>query len=225
MMFSALDRQSYRGDDDQRTIALRALFHDLANQLATLSCLVEGLEADPGLPASARRQVAVLRTQTVRMLELLRRAVVERPQPEFVPIRPLIREVVSAANARNEAVVTFCTGDEQWLHTHPSAVWHVLDNIVENAARAAGPGGRVEVSLHRENHNAVIEVADDGPGFGNAPPGAASLGLVIAVSLARQCDGHVEVLPDPHRTRVRLEFPSLQHDEPSGSRHHQGKRE
>ena len=42
-------------------------------------------------------------------------------------------------------------------------------NLVDNAVRAAGPDGRVEVAVRREGSRAVLEVSDDGPGFGRMP--------------------------------------------------------
>jgi C4-dicarboxylate-specific signal transduction histidine kinase len=39
-------------------------------------------------------------------------------------------------------------------------------NLIENAARAVGPGGRLEVRVIRRRDEVVLEVADSGPGFG-----------------------------------------------------------
>ena len=71
-------------------------------------------------------------------------------------------------------------------------LWRVLSNLVDNAVRAAGPQGRVTVAV-RQEENAVVEVADDGPGFGAAPKGEASLGLDVVISLLEASGGTLEV--------------------------------
>ena len=55
---------------------------------------------------------------------------------------------------------------------------------------------------------AVVEVTDDGPGFGNGPPGTASLGLGVVSSLLESCGGRIEVqAPEAGGARVRLIIP------------------
>ncbi len=91
----------------------------------------------------------------------------------------------------------------------PAAVlWRVLSNVVDNAARAVGPAGRVEVAILR-GKQAVIEVTDDGPGFGNGPAGMASLGLRVAGALLASCGGQLEVAaPVAGGTQVRIVLPT-----------------
>lgn len=152
----------------------------------------------------------MMRTQTTRMLGLLRDSVDREPRPEVVEVRALVNEIVSVTNAGHQATVTFRPGPRRWLCTHPAALWRAVANVVDNAGRAAGPAGEVEISLHDGASLVVIEVVDDGPGFGNAPAGSASLGLGITASLAAQCGGTVQVLPAlPHGVRVRLQFRDL----------------
>lgn len=194
----------------RRVAEIRELCHDLGNQLATLSCLVEALDSDPELSEKSRHHIAALRTQTTRMLQLLQHALARHPLAERISVRPLIHDVVAAANARHDADVTLLPGAQQWLTTYPAALWRIVDNVVDNAARAAGPAGRVEISVHREQHTVVIEIADNGPGFSKGSAGTAALGLIIATSLASQCDGHIIVLPErPRGTRIRLQFQGI----------------
>ncbi len=40
-------------------------------------------------------------------------------------------------------------------------------NLIDNATRATADGGRVDVRVWAEDRKAVLEVADDGPGFGH----------------------------------------------------------
>lgn len=171
--------------------------------------MLESVDEDV-LSSATRCQIALMRTQTARMLTLLRDSVDRELQPEQVEVRALVDEIVSVANARRQATVTVQHGHERWLRTHPAALWRAVANVVDNAVRAAGPAGEIEISVHDQFTGVVIEVVDNGPGFGNAPAGTASLGLGITKSLARQCGGNAEVLSvHPHGVRVRLEFRDL----------------
>ena len=75
-------------------------------------------------------------------------------------------------------------------------LWRVLTNVVDNAARAAGPAGRVELTvgmLAEPPPRAFLQVQDNGPGFGHGPPGATSLGLGVVTRLLESCSGSMEV--------------------------------
>jgi signal transduction histidine kinase len=69
-----------------------------------------------------------------------------------------------------------------------------LNNLLENATRAAGPDGTVAISVGRRGQSLRIDVEDSGPGFGAGPTGTAGLGLVIVESLVRTHGGHLEIL-------------------------------
>lgn len=196
--------------DCQDAAELRALFHDLGNHLVTFSCMLETVDRGPGRSQISHRQVSLMRTQTARMLDLLREAVDQDRQPENIAVRVMINEIVCMANTRRQATVILREGQERRLYTHPAALWRIVANVVDNAVRAAGPAGRVEISVHDRPPHLVIEVADNGPGFGKVRSGVASLGLGIAASLTRKCDGEIQMLPVyPHGVRVHLKFRDL----------------
>jgi signal transduction histidine kinase len=50
----------------------------------------------------------------------------------------------------------------------PTRLTQVLGNLVGNAARYSAPGGLVRVTAEREGDQAVLRVADSGPGFSGA---------------------------------------------------------
>ena len=65
-------------------------------------------------------------------------------------------------------------------------------NLVDNAVRAAGPHGRVEVAVRREGSRAVLEVSDDGPGFGRVPT-QQGLGLITVRRFVSRVRGSLDV--------------------------------
>jgi len=52
-------------------------------------------------------------------------------------------------------------------------------NLIDNATRAAGAGGRVTVDVRRVGERLVLSVEDDGPGFGLIES-RSRLGLAVA---------------------------------------------
>ena len=81
-------------------------------------------------------------------------------------------------------------------------------NVVDNAARAAGRAGSVTMAV-RQDGGPVIEVADNGPGFGAGPPGTASLGLGVVRSLLEACGGSLAIeVPPRGGTTVRVTLPA-----------------
>ncbi|TCL84298.1 signal transduction histidine kinase [Curtobacterium sp. PhB142] len=90
----------------------------------------------------------------------------------------------------------------------------VVGNLVDNAARAAGPAGRIVVSLDDPGAGSVVRVADDGPGIPtqdrarvfdrlvrleaarDARSGGAGLGLPIARGIAEAHGGSLQHADD-----------------------------
>ncbi|MFP5406494.1 MAG: ATP-binding protein, partial [Gammaproteobacteria bacterium] len=51
---------------------------------------------------------------------------------------------------------------------HRDRLERVIGHLVQNAAEACGPDGRVELRLRRDGEQALIEVEDNGPGMSDA---------------------------------------------------------
>jgi signal transduction histidine kinase len=99
----------------------------------------------------------------------------------------------------------------------PERLAQVVDNLLSNALRYTGEGGRVTVTLTRCGDDAVIEVADTGIGiaaedlgrifdrFWRAPEarvvaaGGSGVGLALVADLVRAHDGRVDVVSSPGR--------------------------
>lgn len=100
---------------------------------------------------------------------------------------------------------TFIEGNADELH-------RMVLNLLDNAAGHTPPGCRIELRLHSDGHEAVLEVADDGPGIpteqrsqifdrfvrGEGPADVAAgqgtgLGLAIVRSVVDSHKGSVEV--------------------------------
>jgi len=210
-MESLLDRQR-PVSDDVGALAVRGLLHDLAHEMVTLSYLVEAARGDPALPTTSGARLELVALELSRVLDIIAHGMSDEQASgaaDAVDVRALADQVTQLARVAHEASVAVLPGPTVKIPVSPAVLWRVLYNVVDNAARAAGPDGRVEVAI-RQDRKTVIEVTDDGPGFGNGPAGLASLGLRVAESLLKSCGGTLEVsAPSTGAgTRVRILLPA-----------------
>jgi len=99
----------------------------------------------------------------------------------------------------------------------------VVDNLVSNAIRFSPEGGTVSISARREGSEAVLEVADSGPGValedrdrifdwffrGHGTAGGSGFGLAIARELVGAHGGRVELVEKPGPgARFRVSVPA-----------------
>lgn len=100
----------------------------------------------------------------------------------------------------------------------------VVANLIENAARATGGAGEIELALRMDDRRAVISVTDDGPGVpaadrerifdrlvrldaARASAAGVGLGLPIARGIARAHGGDVQYVALPTGARFEVELP------------------
>lgn len=205
-----------RRSDGAEALAARGLIHDLGHQMTTLSYLVEAVRGDVALPDDSGFRMELLSLEMTRMLDIISSELPATREAEdvgAVELRSLSAQVVQLASFAHEASVALLPGQAVSVEASPALLWRVLTNVVDNAARAASPEGSVEVQVRQEQSGAqdpdgVIEVTDDGPGFGSGPAGTASLGLGVVTSLLESCGGRFEVqVPEAGGTRIRIIIP------------------
>lgn len=234
VMGSPLERRQARGrrqSDGRDTRALRGLLHDLGHEMTTLSYLVEAVRGDVSLPDDSSYRLELLSLEMARLLDIIRHGLsgMDTSAAEPVKVREMTIQLARLAQLAYAADVTLRPGPEATSRINPVVLWRVLSNVVDNAARAAGPSGRVVMDIHH-NGRTVIDVTDDGPGFGASPPGLASLGLDIVTSLLESAGGSLMIGSPPAAggTTVTVVLPreiittSHQHADVAGSMAAQG---
>jgi signal transduction histidine kinase len=165
--------------------ALRELCHDLTLPATSIKLLtqVAAAESDPGPAMLARlRQIADEAGKIASICSYF----LDQPGGGGAELHTLAADAADSLRWRYSGVIAV-TAQPVTVAAHPVAVVRILGNLLENACRAAGPGGRVLLTVDRHGDQATLLVADSGPGFGQGEPGKASLGLNIVAAMARRC--------------------------------------
>jgi two-component system OmpR family sensor kinase len=122
-------------------------------------------------------------------------------------LEPLLEE--------REVILTI-SGEAPDVLGDPDRLQQVAQNLIDNASRFVGIGGRIHVELSGIREHSVITVSDNGPGFGDIDParlfdrfyrgdfsrarttGGIGLGLTIVKAIVTAHEGTVEAvnLPD-----------------------------
>jgi len=194
----------------------RRIRHDIRHELGTIIMLASAMSvADDVGPASQQRVDALL-GETRWLDHLLRRLDEDDdrpedhlPSPERVRVDELVGEIVAGLRLASIRRVEYDSGPA-WAHIDPLALWRAVRNILDNACRIAGD--RVDVSVLCEDGWTIVQVDDDGPGFGAGAGGLASLGLGIVHDLVSGYGGGLEVRRcELGGARVRILLPSAVH--------------
>jgi signal transduction histidine kinase len=201
-MFPKSNAKSQRSWQDPGAIdlrTLRELSHDLAVPATAIKLLtqVAAAESDPGPAMRARlRQISdeASRIADICSYFLDQPADAGAPPSDEGPadLHLLAAEAADSMRWRYSGVVTV-SAEPITVTSHPVVVIRILNNLLDNACRAAGPGGRVQVTVRRDGVQARLLIADSGPGFGQAESGKASLGLSIVAAMVRRGGGSLRM--------------------------------
>jgi signal transduction histidine kinase len=215
---------------DQTALHREELSHDIRHELATIMLLASLIESASDVGPESRQRAHQLLGET-RWLDQLHRAYDEafseydgrlRPIAEPIRLDLFAAEVVRATRLSTSTTVGF-VAEEAWGHADPLGFWRGLRNVVDNAVRAAGSTGRIDVTIKHETDWVAAQVDDDGPGFGALPRSAGSLGLGILQRLALAWGGHLEIGHGALggcrvRLCIRRAWPSTESDAGAGER-------
>lgn len=189
--------------------------HEMRSPLAAIRSTAEAALTGPGDSASAREALQIVQRESERLsrissdLLLLARSDDGQLEPRMeqfdlsVVVADAIEEHHNADASQNAAAQL--TPDLP-VRGDPEEVKRVILNLLDNAYRYGGERVHVAVRTRATERDAIVEVADTGPGIANAdmerifepfyrvrsdasaPPGS-GLGLAIAASLARASGG------------------------------------
>ena len=191
----------------------------LANQKIYLDLLAEEVQSEEGMQAlrSLEHQTERLQFLMESMIKLSRMEsgmiqIKKMPQDLMETIRKAVAEnVVAAAKKKQQISVD---GPAQ-LATMHDARWtmEAIGNVLENAVKYTDEGGRINVTVRRQEMFTVIEITDNGRGiaperqaqiFGrfyrepevHEQPGI-GIGLYLTRKIIEAQDGYVDVVSQP----------------------------
>lgn len=223
LMAEAL-REARRLEDFNRRFAF--VVHDIKNVVGQMSLMLDNFRRFGDRADFRQEMIETIDNSVTRMRSLLERLSMERRQP------------APPANGRTDLTALLDRLARQWRGTFPNvhatipqdatmvsadepALVSVLDNLVGNAAAAAGPNGHVDLSLSRNGGEITVVVADDGPGMDlefvngelfrpmrTTKSSGWGIGAWQARHLVREMGGRLEVDSEPGRgTTVRVALP------------------
>lgn len=176
------------------------LSHDIRHELGTVMMLASLLVKGDDVGPDGRRRAGQL-LEEARWLVELQNAYQDSAaedeaaaSPSLAPFRlDLCARQTATVLALSSPTTIDVTTSQVWAVADKLAFWRALRNIVGNAIRAAGPAGRVAVRVEQSGDWAITQVDDDGPGFGAACSGIASMGLDIVYESVAVCGGQLEI--------------------------------
>lgn len=196
---------------------LREAIHDIRQPVAVVTALAEAALTEPALPAAAQHRLEQIIEQADRLSGMIRNCLpAQREKPHepgklcrgLADIVQIVDEVIEAGRLTWTGDITLAAPARPvWCVVDPVLLRRALSNVLDNAARAAGPAGTVWVEVRQRDGAVMLAVEDDGPGFGEIPSGAA-LGLTAVARHVIKLGGRVEYSGGAHGgTRVSLWFP------------------
>lgn len=178
----------------------RQINHDIHHELGTIRLLATLLTEAEDVGPDGRRRARLILGET-RWLEQLLRAYDDTSDlrgPSLqdnrcaIEVDEVLFEVVDAMRTATLTPIRL-TSERAHVRVSRLALWRALRNLLDNAIRAAGPSGAVDVRVSADSGWIVIEIDDDGPGFGASGSGRSSLGLNIVQDFVAHAGGQLEI--------------------------------
>ena len=185
---------------------VRALCHDLRQPLAAILLLAGAENGD------VRRRLEGILDQAQWLADMVESVIggAADDLPAPVDVVDLAERCMLRAQHTADCEIGFISTDRVVeAETAPVALSRAISCMLDNAVRAAGPGGYVTVDVTGTAHEVIIRVIDDGPGLGYVPTHN-SLGLTITRALVSACGGGFALKPGAAGGMVaRIVLPGL----------------
>jgi signal transduction histidine kinase len=183
---------------------IRALCHDLRQPLAAIR-LLAGCEG-----GDVRRRLDGILDQAQWLSDMVEGVIggAADDPPVGVDVVDLTSRCVLRAQPTAPCQIEFVGNQRAVAVAAPVALSRAVSCVLDNAVRAAGPGGQVTVEVVGTDGDITILVIDDGPGLGHVPTNN-SLGLTITRALVSACGGGFELSSGaPSGVVARISLPA-----------------
>lgn len=217
---------------------LAMLGHELRNPLSAISAAIEVLnrvDAHSEMAVNARNIAARQTRHLAHMMDDLldvgrvvsgKVLLTRRP----IDLAVLARRAAGTLEVTGEGqdhALRFDLDEGVWIDADATRIEQVLANLLTNATKYTPPGSTVTVSVRREDGQAVLSVADDGPGIppellprvfdlfvqGERTPdrraGGLGLGLTLAKRLVELHGGTIRADSSPSGSVFEVRIPAI----------------
>jgi signal transduction histidine kinase len=208
----------------QRPGTVRQAAHDLRQPVAAVLALASAALADEPVPDRVEQRLAQIITEAHWLSKIINDMLAEPgvpPSAEAVDIVSLVRDTVRSEQLICAAQISLQQSGQEprYLLAAGTRLRRALANVLANATRAAGPDGHVKLIERAAGNAELIEIIDDGPGFGSMAAGnTTGIGLQITEQILVECSGRMEVERlASGQTLVRLFLPVMADGRVAGS--------
>jgi signal transduction histidine kinase len=193
---------------DSAAVELRSLLHDLRQYVGAGLLLFD--DVDQLGEEDLRKRVQTGRTLLEQLSAVVEGADEHAGSGELVVVSKLVGEAVAIFRHAHPTIEVRASYRSDALCRLDSARMHrALTNVLENAARAAGDLGQVVVEVRRDDDHVLVEVTDNGRGFGLISRGTGH-GMLAISDLVRSANGQLTIHSGPGvGTQVRLVLPCV----------------
>jgi len=150
--------------EEERRRFLRRLDHELKNPLTSILAGLANLDSDESQVQRMRDLLADLR----KLAELETRPI-ESGRVDLAEIlresREMVLEKPGAGDRRIDLTIPHAPWPLPLVSGDRDLLFLAVHNLVENAVKFTEAGARIELRAYEDGSNAIIEVADTGPGI------------------------------------------------------------
>ena len=216
------------GAHDDQPESLRLLVHDLRQPVVAMCLLLNVIRDRGGVPEDLAVGLQQLDRYASWLCTLLRDALAPAPpaprasssgqdgsvhrrtqRTGRVALNCLAVESASGAGQSHSVRMAVECGRPVWVNVDETPLRRALNNVLDNACKAAGPGGTVRLRVGEDNGSGFVQVDDDGPGFGQVASGT-QLGLLVVTEVTLAAGGRLELsTSDLGGTSVTLRLPAV----------------
>jgi len=155
---------------EEKNLAAAGLAHETRNPLSIIRGHAQLITEDPSLPEDIKKRTGELIDEvdriTSRLNEFINYSRTREPAPSPFLLNQLLEDVarILQPDFEDKNIVYSQNGPLLTVNLDRELFRQVIFNLLINASQAAEEDGRIWVNLKIEDHSAILEICDNGPG-------------------------------------------------------------